>query len=72
MCYSTLVSFSFRQTRDHGQKTLVSGPQRSLIKELIHFLNVESPMEGTGRIGGGGGVLLARRELIRMHHPPTG
>ena len=61
-----LLSFPFCQTLDHGQKTFTPGPERSLVKELSHFLRVdqvESPVEGTGRIWEGG------RELVRIHHP---
>lgn len=71
MCYDPLVSFSFRQTQDLGQKTLASGwgscrAPRSLVKEQIHFLEtdpVQSPVEGTGRIWEAG------RGLIRIHNP---
>lgn len=70
-CYDPLVSFSFWQTQDLGQKTLASGwgscrARGSLVKELIHFLGtdpVQSPVEGAGRIWEAG------RELIRIHNP---
>ena len=70
MCYGPLVSFSFWQTLDHGQKTIL-------------FWASEEPGKGTetppeGGSGGEpygrywknlGGILMAGRELVRIHHP---
>ena len=70
VCYGPLVSFSFWQTLDHGQKTIL-------------FWASEEPGKGTETLPEGGsggepygrywknlgGILMAGRELVRIHHP---